>query len=233
MIAPAEVMDSPTVCVEALDQSDHAPAVPVCMPDVEEDSTPLTESERKELETCEKQIGRLREAAFLTGSSLKTIQEKRLYREEFRSFERYCDARWKMSAQNAYRLINAAKIISVLQDSHQFGDEHLPTCESHVRPLADGLEEDQWLNVWQQVIEEAEDKGVTGSLVEKVVNKNNGKHKQQTKGKATKPPKGLKSVISLVEKAKERAEKIKQKGLISLLNKIEERIGSYLKSLKS
>jgi len=229
--ASPEVMDAPQVCAEPVEQS--AQAAPVIAVELEfsEDNTPLTESERQELESCEKQMGCLREAAFQTGSSLKTIQEKRLYREASCTFEKYCEAKWKMSAQNAYRLINAAKIISVLRDSHQVGDKDLPTCESHLRPLADGLEEDQWLNAWQQVLEEAEGEAVTAPRVKKVVNKINGTQEEQIVGQPAKAPKGLRSVITLVEQAKERAEQDKQKAMITLLKKIEEKINSYLKSL--
>lgn len=232
MIATPAVIDI-EAHVEPLDQPAEAPAVPECKSEFEEDCSALSESERKELETCEKQIGCLREAAFLTGSSLKTIQEKRLYREEFRTFERYCEAKWKMSVQNAYRCIKAADIIGLLRKSHQVGDEDLPTCESHVRPLADGLEEDQWLSAWQQVIEKAEGKAVTAPLVKRVVNNINGKQEEQNNDEPAKAPKGLRSVITLIEQAKERAEQDKQKAIITLLKKIEEKIHSYLKSLKT
>lgn len=230
MTAPASVIDV-EASVELLDQPVPAPTVPDAKLDFEVDSTPLTEGERKELETCEKQIGRLREAAFLTGSSLKAIQDKRLYREEFRTFDKYCEAKWKMSAQNAYRCIKAADIIGLLRESHQIGDKDLPTCESHVRPLADGLEEDQWLDAWQQVIQQAEGEPVTAVQVTKVVNKINGKEDEQNTEEPAKVPKGLQSVITLVEQAKERAEQDKQKAIIKLLKKIEEKINSYLKSL--
>jgi hypothetical protein len=231
-VMPSPVEDRQSAQAEPVDQSDQAPPVPEAKLDVQED-TLLTESERQELESCERHIGHLREAAFLSGSSLKTIQEKRLYREEYRTFERYCEAKLKMSAQNAYRLIDAAKIITVIQESHQFGDENLPNCESHVRPLADGLVEDQWLNAWQQVIEEADGDQVTGTLVKKVVNKITGNKTRKTKPKAGKPPKGLKSVLSLVERAKSKAEKDKQKRLVTLLGKIQSKINAYLRSLKS
>lgn len=232
MTTLSEVIDAP-VQAEPTDQPAEAPAVSECKPDIEGDCIPLTEGERKELEACEKQIGRLREAAFATGSALRTIQEQKLYREEFRSFERYCEAKWKMSAQNAYRCINAAKIIGVLKESHQVGDKDLPTCESHVRPLVDGLEEDQWLSAWEQVIEEADGEAPTGTQVKKVVNRINGKTTRKSEARINKSSKGLRSVMTLIGQAKERAQKDKQKAMITLLKKIEEKIKSFLKSSKT
>lgn len=238
MITPATVVDVPA-CIEPLDRTAQAPAVPEPEPKVKDGKPSLTDGERQELECCEKQIDSLRTSEFLAGDSLRIISEKELYREEFNTFEEYCQDKWDMSPQHAYRLINAAKFMSVVETCNQIGDEDRPKCESHIRPLIDGLEdEDKRLEAWQQVIEKADGEKVTGKLVQEVADEMRGKKRRKVKAKVAKPPKAkakaLNSAISEIDKALKKAGKDKQqKGVVRLLTRIRGKIESYLKSLKS
>lgn len=237
MTTPATIRDFEPH-VELLDQPALVPAVPEPEPDVEEDSFSLTDGERQELEECEKQIDSLRTSEFLAGDSLRIIDEKKLYREEFDSFEKYCQDKWDMSPQHAYRLINAAKFAEIVEDCGQIGEEHRPKCESHIRPLIDGLKkDDKRLEAWKQVIDQADGK-VTGKLVQQVVAKMSGKQTRQVKARITKPPKAktrvLSNAISAIKKALKKAGKDKQqKDFVTVLTDIKTKIESYLKSLKS
>jgi hypothetical protein len=42
--------------------------------------------------------------------ALKTIRDKRLFREEFRSFDEYCRAKWGKSGEEIERLIAEAEL---------------------------------------------------------------------------------------------------------------------------
>jgi hypothetical protein len=56
------------------------------------------------------------------GKALKQIRDERLYRDLlFESFEAYLKSRWDMSRSQAYRLIEAARIIDNLSASRSRG----------------------------------------------------------------------------------------------------------------
>lgn len=66
------------------------------------------------------------------GRALKEIRDDRLYRELlFDTFEAYLKKRWDMSRSQAYRLIDASRVIENLSPT---GDT-LPENEAQVRPL--------------------------------------------------------------------------------------------------
>jgi hypothetical protein len=67
------------------------------------------------------------------GNALLDIRDGRLYREEFGTFEEYCQQRWKMSRIRAHQLIQATEIASdLLTDVNT----PKPTNEFQLRPLA-------------------------------------------------------------------------------------------------
>lgn len=68
---------------------------------------PLTEAEKTDFEKLEAEISAAR---WKLGDCLRQINERRLYRGEFATFEEYCRTRWNISRQHAYRLIRAAKV---------------------------------------------------------------------------------------------------------------------------
>lgn len=66
------------------------------------------------------------------GLAFLEIQEKRLYRQAFCSFRKYCQRKWGFGPAKAYRLIEAAKVVEAMSP---IGDTPLPTKESAIRPL--------------------------------------------------------------------------------------------------
>src|SRR4051794_2924000 len=65
------------------------------------------------------------------GQALAEIQARRLYRNEFATFEAYCAARWDMSRKRAYDFVAAAKVTAELS---QICDTP-PTVEAHAAAL--------------------------------------------------------------------------------------------------
>ncbi len=83
------------------------------------------------------------------GKALRRIRDERLYRELlFDSFEAYVKDRWDMAKSQAYRLMDASKVIDNLSP---IGDGVLPQNESQTRPLARLKTIDQ-RNIWSEFI---------------------------------------------------------------------------------
>lgn len=66
------------------------------------------------LEECEQIIERGLHTFMEVGSALLRIRDDRLYRNEYRDFETYCQNRWSMSRPRAYELMGAADIVGRL-----------------------------------------------------------------------------------------------------------------------
>lgn len=81
------------------------------------------------LEECEEVIERGLATFVEVGNALLRIRDQRLYRNEYRDFEVYCQTRWALSRSHAYRLIDAATVVGHLSP---IGDMR----ESQVRELA-------------------------------------------------------------------------------------------------
>lgn len=104
-------------------------------------SGPLTSQEHQNLTVCETALNVLRVAFAQAGKALQTIRDARLYREEFSTFEDYCEVKWQMSRQQAYRLIQAwpvAEAVSPIGDTVNEGQvrELVPIATRHGRDAA-------------------------------------------------------------------------------------------------
>lgn len=83
------------------------------------------------------------------GKALLQIRDKELYREAlFDSFSDYVRGRWDISRSQAYRLINAARVMDNLSP---IGDGILPQTESQARVLAEIPFHDQ-RRIWREFI---------------------------------------------------------------------------------
>lgn len=81
------------------------------------------------------------------GLALRTIRDQRLYRDLYPSFEVYCQEKFGIVRQQAYRLISAAQVAENLQ-----GSGAIPQTESHARELA-SLPPHVQSEVWNKVQE--------------------------------------------------------------------------------
>jgi len=89
--------------------------------------------QKERLTTLEKVIDKNRRSFYVIGKALKEIRDDRLYRFLlFKTFEAYTRARWEIGKSQAYRLIEACRIMDNLSP---IGDI-LPENESQVRSLA-------------------------------------------------------------------------------------------------
>lgn len=152
-----------------------AAPVEVLPPDDKEVSETLTADEKKELTRCERVIRGGWETFVEVGKALAAIQQQRLYREKYRTFEAYCRVQWQYGKSHAHRLIGAAEVVDHLSP---IGDElPMPRSESQVRPLI-GLDAEDQVKAWKAAVEQAAGKGVTARLVRQAAEEFTG-----TKGK--------------------------------------------------
>lgn len=124
----------------------------------------LNLEESHELERCEVVIKQGLETFIEVGQALMVIRDKRLYRVGYRTFEDYCQEKWSIKRANAYRLIEAAQVITHLSP---IGDI-LPKSESQTRPLT-YLEPEIQKEVWNTVVK-THGENITAAKVQTIVN---------------------------------------------------------------
>jgi hypothetical protein len=114
----------------------------------------LTINEKNELEKLEGIIGREMGSFIAVGNALLTIRNSKLYREEFQSFNDYCNFRWGMGRHNAHNLMRGSQVATnLLTNGQQLCTpcEIQPTSERQIRPLTP-LEPEQQREVWGEAV---------------------------------------------------------------------------------
>lgn len=134
----------------------------------------LSASERRALENAERTITRGFKAFVAVGAALKEIRDRRLYREQFRTFEEYCGCRWEISRPRGYELCAAAEVV---EDLSAIADIRLlPENEAQARPLARLKHAELRQRAWQLAVRTAAAHGrpVTAKDSEQAVKDVNG-----------------------------------------------------------
>lgn len=85
-------------------------------------SEKLTVSEALDLQKHEKVIQQHKEAWEQVGHALMDIQDRRLYRKEYKSFDDYLKERWGWTKQHGHRLIDGAKLKAEITKESPVGD---------------------------------------------------------------------------------------------------------------
>ena len=107
-------------------------------------STRLNKEERKLYEQHERAIRGNFKAFLDVGERLADIRDRRLYREEFATFESYCRTRWEMSDRRARQLIEGTEIVHELREEIEksgtmvpipTSENLVPTTERQTREL--------------------------------------------------------------------------------------------------
>jgi hypothetical protein len=132
--------------------------------EVIESSRPLSEEEVRDRERLERTVER---AFYEAGSALGQLRERRLYRDEYDSFEDYCRGRFGHSRQKANYLIVGAAIYRTLSAANC---PLLPSSEYQVRPLA-VLPPPRQPTVWNEAVAEAGGKTPSNRVVRETVGK--------------------------------------------------------------
>lgn len=80
-------------------------------------SRDLTTKEANSLTECESTIERGLSTFVEVGRALMEIRDAKLYRASHKTFEHYCDDRWKFTRQRAYQLIDQARVVKAVADA--------------------------------------------------------------------------------------------------------------------
>ena len=143
-------------------------------PDAElADGTPLSPSERDELNAREEDMERDRDtianAHARFAVNLLNIHDRRLYRETHGTFEAYCRERWGfISRAYPYRLIEHARTFQAMSSIEDAEHVVFPTAVGQTKPL-DRLPIEQRPEVWNQAVAENAGNVPNGKQVAAVV----------------------------------------------------------------
>jgi len=86
----------------------------------------LEASERGRFRKLELAVAQGISSFVVVGEALREIRNSKLYREEYKTFEKYVDQRWGMARQRAYQLIDAADVkanLSTIVDKNERAEE--------------------------------------------------------------------------------------------------------------
>ncbi|MFB2896237.1 hypothetical protein ACE1CI_25280 [Aerosakkonemataceae cyanobacterium BLCC-F50] len=123
----------------------------------------LTEAELVELSSLEAKVERGLRAFWEIGQALGRIRDRRLYRQEYGSFDDYCINRWEMSRRSAYQLIEAARVYETVRHGAQI----LPANERQTRPLVT-LPPKKQQEAWAKAVSTAPNGRVTSTHVAQI-----------------------------------------------------------------
>jgi hypothetical protein len=143
----------------------------------------LVAEDKKKLAMCEQVIEKGRHFFLEVGCALKTIQIGRLYRETHATFEQYCEEKFDIGRQHAYRLIDATDVVKdlsptgdTLSTKHGIQRVALPATESQARALVKIKDPEKRREAWGEVIkaaplDESGEVKITAKLIEEQVAK--------------------------------------------------------------
>lgn len=157
----------------------------------------LNIEELHELERCEVVIKQGLKTFIEVGEALFIIRDKRLYRNEFNTFEDYCQQKWHLGKRYVNQLIQASEVISNLGAMAPI----LPESERQVRPLT-SLEPEIQKEVWKEVVE-THGENITAAKVQEIVQQ--WKPLNQEVKEAKEMPIFSNSIIQIIEENKPKA----------------------------
>jgi len=126
--APGGVEPDPVTVVNAIIRCGDE----VVEPDPDLPVEALSPAEMDAIKECERDIEKGLDGFLEVGAALLRVQEGRLYRGDFATFEEYLKERWGLSKSRGYQLIDASKVATELRS-----DPELPST------VVDGLNEGQ------------------------------------------------------------------------------------------
>jgi|GEM_PF-3578432 len=147
---------------------------------------PLTQNEENRLTECEQIITNGLNTFMEVGQALMEIRNRRLYRQDFKTFEAYAHQRWGIKRQRAYELMGASEVTRNLSEISDI----LPSKESHAASLLKLCPEDQQ-ELWKEVIQESGEnfQKLTASQIKRKVNERLKRNGQVLNGQDFSPDK--------------------------------------------
>ncbi len=144
---------------ETIMAEDKTPELNHATVEVVEELSEQEEAERHRLEL------KVERAFAEAGFALRELRQRRLYRSTHKTFEEYCQDRFRFSRQSANYLIAAAAVVENLTTN---GCQIVPTSERQVRPLTK-LDPDQQYQIWEEAVEACDGKLPSGRMIKSLV----------------------------------------------------------------
>ena len=134
----------------------------------------LTTREQSLFARAERTIAKGLKSFLEVGMALKEIRDKRLYRQQYDTFEEYCARRWELSRPRAHELCAASEVVTDLSAVADI--RLLPENERQTRPLTRLKDPAQWRRAWQSAVKlaAAEKRPVIARDTEEAVQRLNG-----------------------------------------------------------
>ena len=167
----------------------------------------LTPAEQKELERLETVIQKGWTTFLDVGHALMKIQQDKLYRDKYETFEEYLRVRLDMSRSHAYNLINGTEVYDGLSAMADITIK--PTNERQIRSLI-SVPKEKWALTWKKVVKAADGKPVTAKLVNQVAAEFKPKtavKPAKTAKKPAAPLPNLKPAFQLIDEIEKLADK--------------------------
>jgi hypothetical protein len=129
----------------------------------------LSVTETAKLENLEEVIDGGLKSFIEVGRALMEIRDGRLHRATHTTFADYCQERWGMSENYAFKHMAAAETVNIIErDAGCTNGTELPVNERQVRPLT-RLPECQRASAWKEAKEASPNGKPTAAIVEQVV----------------------------------------------------------------
>ncbi|MEY3898594.1 MAG: hypothetical protein RLZZ214_4116 [Verrucomicrobiota bacterium] len=116
---------------------------------------------------------------------IKTYRDGLLWKTDFLSFDRYCEAKWGYQKSHAYRLVDTGSFIAELADSPQGENVPQPLNAGQIRPLIESVPKPHRVECWNKIMTGKDPAEFTGPMIADEARKFVRKHKLATK--AVKP----------------------------------------------
>jgi hypothetical protein len=113
--------------------------------------TKLSSADKKALAKHEETIRSGLTSFIEVGRALAEIRDSRLHRDEYESFEAYCQDKWDLARRTAYQKIEAAETVDAIQSVRNYA--HLPLAENHALELAKAGKDAG--KVWAEVLKKS------------------------------------------------------------------------------
>ena len=126
-------------------------------------STQLSKAEAQQLSKLESVVDKGVKTFMQVGFALKEIRADRLYRQEYSTFENYCQIRWGWSRRHADRMIEAGHIANSLRPIG------LVSNEGQARELGKVKDDEDRDTIWIEINETHEPHEITAKLIRETV----------------------------------------------------------------
>jgi hypothetical protein len=179
----------------------------------------LTPEEEAVLTDCESLIRRGAATFSAVGEALIRIRDLRLFRATAPSFEEYCRQSLRMSKQYTCSVIACTEVVGALGKNPGFGGR-LPENEAQARPLK-GLEAEERVQAWEEVLARCGSLPVTARLVREVVRTTHPGHVPALDASLARPVMRIRRNVKSLRRAMENVANPKAGEALRLVSELE------------